>query len=94
MAKPFLLEYGDTKQDIIDAINKHIDNVPAIFMADILDSLAIQFRMAGNAQYEAARVQFEQNAQPGVSEAEKETISDREKEAIARHYDETIGKTE
>ncbi len=76
--KPFLLEYGDTKQDIIDAINKHIDNVPAIFMADILDNLAIQFRMAGNAQYEAARAQFEQGTQPGVSESEKETIEKTE----------------
>ena len=60
MDKPFILEYEDTKQDIIEAINKHIDNVPAIFMADILDKLAIQFRMAGTAQYEATRAKFEQ----------------------------------
>lgn len=61
MDKPFILEYEDTKQDIIEAINKHIDNVPAIFMADILDKLAIQFRMAGTAQCEAARMQFDEN---------------------------------
>lgn len=60
MDKPFILEYEETKQDIADAINKHIQNVPAIFIADILDKLSIQFRIAGNSQYEDARTQFEQ----------------------------------
>lgn len=71
MDKPFIMEYEDMKQDIIDAVNKHIDNVPAIFIADVLDKLAIQFRMVGTAQYEATRSQFEQNIENGVSESKE-----------------------
>lgn len=81
MEKPFIIANKEMKDDIADAINKHINNIPADLIADFLEKLVINLRAIATKQYEDAVKNYTN---------EPNEHSELEREATLRHFNETI----
>lgn len=61
MDKPFVIANKDMKNDIADAVNKHINTIPADMIADFLEKLVINLRAIATKQLEEAEKQYEES---------------------------------
>ena len=61
MDKPFVILKQEMKDDITDAVNKHINVIPADDIADFLEKLTINFRSLAAQQLEEARKQLSES---------------------------------
>mgnify|MGYP006958178940 CR=1 FL=1 len=58
MDKPFVIAKQEMKDDISEAINRHINIVPADDIADFLEKLTINLRAIAEKQLEDAKRQY------------------------------------
>lgn len=61
MNKPFVIANKEMKDDIAEAINRHINDIPADLIADFLEKLVINLRAIATKQLEDAEKQFNES---------------------------------
>lgn len=61
MNKPFVIANKEMKDDIAEAINRHINDIPADLIADFLEKLVINLRAIATKQLEDAEKQFSES---------------------------------